>query len=65
MSSSEPSEGSPVRRIRIHHHTTTGGLWFAGWLFTVGFAHLGFWQAVLALVIWPYDLGVHLEKFAQ
>jgi hypothetical protein len=34
-----------------------GMLWFGGWLFAIGFAHLGFWKAVLALVIWPYFLG--------
>ena len=37
---------------------TAGMLWFAGWLFTIAFAQLGFWKAVLALVIWPYFLGV-------
>lgn len=36
----------------------TGGLWFAAWLFTVAFAKLSFWQAVVALVIWPYYLGL-------
>lgn len=36
----------------------TGMLWFGGWLFTIAFAQLGFWKAVLALVIWPYFLGV-------
>jgi len=36
----------------------TGTLWFAGWLFTIGFAGLGFWKGVLALVAWPYFLGV-------
>lgn len=36
-----------------------GGMaWFAGWLFTIGFAPLGFWKAVLALILWPYFLGV-------
>lgn len=34
-----------------------GPLWFAGWLFTVGFAHLGFGKAVVAAAIWPYYLG--------
>lgn len=34
-----------------------GGLWFGGWLFTIGFAQLGFWKAVLGLIIWPYFLG--------
>jgi len=36
----------------------TGTLWFAGWLFTIGFAQLGFWKGVLALCAWPYFLGV-------
>lgn len=36
----------------------TGTLWFAGWLFTIGIAGLSFWKGVLALVIWPYFLGV-------
>lgn len=35
-----------------------GMLWFAAWLFTIGFAHLSFWKGVLALVIWPYFIGV-------
>ena len=34
-----------------------GMVWFGGWLFTVGFAHLSFWKGVLGLVIWPYFLG--------
>jgi hypothetical protein len=33
-------------------------LWIGGWLFTIAFAELGFWKAVLALIIWPYFLGV-------
>jgi len=37
---------------------TAGMLWFGGWLFTIGFAQLGLWKALLALVIWPYFLGV-------
>jgi hypothetical protein len=36
----------------------TGTLWFAGWLFTIGFVGLGFWKSVLALIVWPYFLGV-------
>ena len=35
----------------------TGMIWFGGWLFTIGFAQLGFWKAVLGLCIWPYYLG--------
>ena len=37
-----------------------GGFWFTGWLFTLGFAHLGFWKGVLGLLVWPYFLGAHL-----
>jgi hypothetical protein len=36
----------------------SGTFWFIGWLFTIGFTNLSFWQGVLALVIWPYYLGV-------
>jgi hypothetical protein len=38
--------------------TVVGPLWVIGWLFTIGYAQLTWWQAVLALVIWPYFLGV-------
>lgn len=41
--------------------TLGGSLWFAGWLFTVGYLGLHFWRAVLALVVWPYFLGVALK----
>jgi hypothetical protein len=34
-----------------------GPLWCIGWLFTIGFSHLGFGKAVLALALWPYYLG--------
>lgn len=35
-----------------------GTLWFAGWLFTIGFAQLVWWKALLGVVVWPYFLGV-------
>ena len=37
---------------------TGGPIWFIGWLFTIGFAHLGFAKALLGLIVWPYFLGV-------
>jgi len=37
-----------------------GTVWCAGWMFTIGFAGLGFWKGVLAIVIWPYFLGALL-----
>jgi len=38
-----------------------GPLWLAGWLFTIAFAKLAFLKAVLALVLWPWFLGVALR----
>jgi hypothetical protein len=35
-----------------------GPIWFTGGLFSIGFAHLGFWKAVPAVLLWPSDLGV-------
>ena len=34
-----------------------GALWFAGWLFSISFAQLAWWQAILGIVIWPYYMG--------
>jgi hypothetical protein len=39
-----------------------GGMWFVGWLFTIGFLQLAFWKGVLAIVLWPYFLGVFLAQ---
>ena len=35
-----------------------GTIWFIGWLFTIGFAKLVWWKAILGLVVWAYYLGV-------
>jgi hypothetical protein len=38
---------------------TTGGiLWTAGWMFTIAFAKLIWWKALLAIVIWPWYLAL-------
>jgi hypothetical protein len=50
-------DGAGMEKIRVEQHSCLGILWFAGWLFTIGFIKLGFWQGVLALVIWPYHIG--------
>jgi hypothetical protein len=34
--------------------------WVLGWLFTIGYAKLGFSQGIVALVIWPYYIGAAL-----
>ena len=38
-----------------------GFIWFAGWLFTISFAHLVWWKIILGIVVWPYYLGLILR----
>jgi hypothetical protein len=46
------------RNVQVNAGTLVGPIWFIGWLFTIAFAKLIWWKALLALVIWPYFLGV-------
>jgi len=46
-----------MEKITVHHGSI-GMLWFGAWLFTIGFLRLTFWKGVLALLLWPYFLGV-------
>jgi len=39
-----------------------GMLWFGGWLFTIAFAKLVWWKALLALLLWPYFLGIAIGR---
>jgi len=41
-------------------HISSG--WLLAWLFTIGFAKLGFWSGALAFLIWPYYLGAALAN---
>ncbi len=38
-----------------------GTVWVIGWLFTIGFAKLIWWKALIALVAWPYFLALALR----
>jgi hypothetical protein len=53
------------QRIRIEQHSAVGVLWFIGWLFTIGYLQLGFTRAVLALLLWPYYLGVYFAPVVE
>jgi hypothetical protein len=53
-----------MERIRIEQHTWTGTIWAFGWFFTIGFLHLTFWKAVLAILVWPYYIGVAFSTLA-
>ncbi len=54
-----------MEKIRIEQHGFVGGLWFAAWLFTIGFLHLTFWKGVLAVILWPYFLGAHINPLSH
>lgn len=45
-------------KVKVEQHSTAGGFWIAGWLFTIGFLHLSFPKGALAIVLWPYFLGL-------
>jgi hypothetical protein len=47
-----------AERIRVETGSAAGMLWLAGWLFTIGYLDLTFWRGVLAILLWPYYLGV-------
>ena len=51
-----------MEKIKIEQHSLGGMIWFGAWLFTLGFLEMSFWKGVLALVLWPYFLGVELTS---
>jgi uncharacterized membrane protein len=52
-----------MEKIRVTNHSLTAFSWFAGWLFAIGFLHLSFWKGILAIILWPYYLGVFVGNF--
>jgi len=52
-----------MEKIRIEQHSLGGTIWVAAWLFTLGFLQLHFWKGLLALLLWPYYLGVEFSSF--
>ena len=61
----ETKEESRESCKKHHHHSHTaaggGALWCIGWLFTIGYLHLPFGKALLAIIIWPWYLGDFLR----
>lgn len=54
-----------MEKFKLEQHSSMGLIWIAGWLFSIGFLHLSFWRGVLAVVIWPYYLGVMIKAFVH
>jgi len=59
------AQSKDIQKIRVEQHTFAGGLWIAAWLFTIGYLHLSFWRGVLAVVLWPYYIGVHASALMR
>jgi len=47
-----------MEKLKIEQSGSACMFWAIGWLFTIGFLHLAFWKGVLAIVLWPYYIGV-------
>jgi hypothetical protein len=50
------SDGPRSSSVRVD--SGFGVIWFIGWLFTIAFARLIWWQAILGIIVWPYYLGL-------
>ena len=50
------------RNINVGSSHLAGTIWFIGWLFTIGYAKLIWWQIIVGVVVWPYFLGDLLTK---
>ncbi len=54
----EPKAEKKAEKARGGVPASMGGtIWFIGWLFTIGYAELVWWKALLGLIVWPYFLG--------
>ncbi len=51
------TENKP-RTIKVENGSIAGSFWFIGWLFTLAFANLNWWQAIIGILLWPYYLGL-------
>jgi hypothetical protein len=51
---------APESKHAVTHtgSSLAGVFWFAGWLFTIGYAHLIWWKIILGLIVWPYYLSL-------
>lgn len=57
---SEEKKDKKEKRGHTENASLVGPVWYIGWLFTVAFAKLSFFKALLALLFWPYYLGLAL-----
>jgi hypothetical protein len=61
MSFSDFCKEKSMNKVKVETSLLGGGFWFGAWLFTLGYLNLSFGQGLLAIVIWPYYIGVALS----
>ncbi len=44
-------------KVKVERAGGMGLVWFMGWLFTIGYLHLGLLRAIYAILVWPFYLG--------
>ena len=54
-----------MQKIKVENHSFTAFSWFAGWLFTIGFLHLSFGTGILAILLWPYYIGLYISALLK
>jgi len=54
-----------MEKIKVENHSFTAFSWFTGWLFTIGFLHLPFGKGVLAILLWPYYIGLYISALVK
>lgn len=54
-----------TQKIRVQSPPCFGLVWFGVGLFTIGFLHFSFWKGMLAILLWPYYLGVHFSALVH
>lgn len=53
-----------MEKIKVEN-SCFGVVWIIGWLFTLGFLKLVFWKGVLAILVWPYYIGLSLSHLLK
>ena len=51
------SEMKP-KTVHVQSGSLAGVFWSAGWMFTIAFAKLIWWKALLSIIIWPWFLAL-------
>jgi hypothetical protein len=55
---------SSDKKVKVRSDSC-GIIWLIGWLFSIGFLDLPFWNAVLGIILWPYYIGHYFYQLHQ